>query len=141
MITHAAQVLQHSPEHSPHVRRGMPVARCGFDDGGDTAVAFERRFVTCIVCLDMMDSPAPPPVIVAPHPLNQPSDSLNTLPEFAGEHPRTTLFQVIMAWILIVAAVVTIIAIVAVFGDRSGRPSHNVRPPYSTPTVTPDPPE
>lgn len=153
IITHAALTLQEVPPGSPELRRGMPVARCGWqNDGHGVAVAWERRFVDCPLCLLELDQIPVTPGTELPVREPRRPDYVDPgatyvpwpigAPEFQEETGRRlNLFQTLAIWTLVVAAVVTVIAISSRWSDTATRPSHGPRPAVVTPTPYGDPPD
>lgn len=164
--THSARVhqLDTPPAGSPELRRGMPIARCGWSEP-DVAVAWKREYVTCPMCIaeldgisytpglgaDVHDTSAffgfgeELPVRTPRRPDYVPQGAVYHPIEFADEHPRgrrvLNLFQSIALWILILAATATVVAVVAWWSHDAG--PRELVPAYTTvaPTPTPDPPD
>lgn len=146
MITHAAVLPVPAVREAENMRRGMPAPRCGFGDIYDVAVAWERRFVDCAVCLDLLDQlvvvpgkdlplrHARPPyvpdhAVYTPWPLSD-----------ASERPRGTRWGTTLAvvTVLVVAALVTIIALLDRYNDVNPTPP---RPAFTTPAPVMEPPD
>lgn len=149
IITHAALILQEVPPGDPELRRGMPVARCGWqNDGHGVAVAWERRFVDCPMCLLMIDDipvigvasaeivhgdGEPLPVRTPKRPDYVPIGAIYHPIEFTGEHPRGRGLRhhlwIALSAVLAIAALMTIFALFTAYSRDAG--------PAPAPTATP----
>ena len=143
MITHAARTLHDQPASTPD---GMPVARCGWqNDGHGIAVAWERRFIDCPMCLLMIDQI---PIILGEEhhfmrtprrPDYVPEGHIYTPSEFRP-HRRLNVFQSLALWIMALLVIVTAVALYARWTDNVGAgpaPAIVVTPmPYGQPPAT-----
>lgn len=150
MLTHAALLPTPDVRVVRKLGPGMPVPRCGSnDDENNTAIAWERRYVDCPMCIYEMDhTPVIPGRVTMPRelPLRTPHkpdyvpEGAHYHPmEFVGEHPRgrrsLNLLQALAVWVLVVAAVVTVIMLVSKW-NGDAQPDFT---PAPTSTVTPHP--
>jgi hypothetical protein len=142
MITHAARTLHDLPRSTPD---GMPVARCGWqNDGHGVAVAWERRFIDCPMCLLMLDKipTVPGPEVhfmrTPRRPDYVPEGHIYTPPEFRPGRRRLNVFQTIALWIMALLVLITGIALYARWTDNVGAGSGPVI--IVTPTTYGPPP-
>lgn len=142
MITH----LAHLPTvYVRGVRRGMPVAECGFDVGCEVSVAWNPRYVDCKPCLEILFNsitrPLDLPHVPGPLPQRTPMraatpdeiDHLDTPIEFRRERPRRR--RTFVEWgVSLLAAFLLMVAAVVV-----GSLTHAPAPAPRRPVVTPAP--
>ena len=130
-VTHAARDAH--PVSSPD---GMALPRCGWrNDGHGIAVAWERRFVDCPMCLLIIDSvpvigTAPAtivhsdgelPVRTPRRPDYVPEGHIYVPPEFRiRRRRRLNVFQCILLWIMLLLVIVTVAALYARWTDNVG---------------------
>ena len=119
------KVLTHSAL-SASTPDGMSVVRCGWkNDGQGFAVAWERRFVDCPMCLLMIDA-----VPVVPgeelhfmrtprRPDYVPEGHIYTPSEFRPRR-RLNVFQSIALWIMALLVIVTAVALYVRWTDNIG---------------------
>lgn len=119
------KVITHSAR-SASTPDGMSAVRCGWkNDGSGFAVAWERRFVDCPMCLLMIDEI---PIVPGeePHfmrtprrPDYVPEGHIYTSSEFKIKR-RLNLFQVIILWIMALLVVATGIVLYVRWTDNVG---------------------
>jgi hypothetical protein len=142
MITHAARTLHDQPASTPD---GMPVARCGWqNDGHGIAVAWERRFIDCPMCLLMIDSipvtPGTEHFMRTPRrPDYVPEGHIYVPPEFQPRRPN--ILGILLLAVMALAAILTVVALVATWKDNVGSsPAPAPLPGVITPTTYGPPP-